>query len=64
LTLFDFLLWGYIQNYIYTDKIRDVNFLKVRTREASEKVTRDIYGIYDKKWNTDGTYVGAQILHI
>jgi hypothetical protein len=38
----DFLFWGYVKNYVYMDKIRDLNHLKARIREAAEQVTRDM----------------------
>jgi hypothetical protein len=34
--------WGYVKNYVYMDKIRDMNHLKARMREAAEQGTRDM----------------------
>jgi hypothetical protein len=34
--------YEYMKNYIHIDKIRDVNHLNGRIREAAEQVTRDM----------------------
>jgi hypothetical protein len=38
----DFLFWGYVKNYVYMDKIRDLNHLKAIIREVAEQLTRDM----------------------
>jgi hypothetical protein len=37
----DFFFWGYVKNYMYMDKIQDLNHFKARIPEAVEQVTRD-----------------------
>jgi hypothetical protein len=41
LTPLGFFFWGHVKNYVYMDKIRDLNHLKLRIREAAEQVTKN-----------------------
>jgi hypothetical protein len=38
----EFFFWGYVQNYVYMDKIQNLSPLKSETREAAEQATRDM----------------------
>jgi hypothetical protein len=42
LTPLDLFLCDYVNNYIYVDKIQDLNNLKARIREAVEQATTDM----------------------
>jgi hypothetical protein len=49
-TPIDIFFWGYVSNYVYMDRIRDVNHLKARIRECAGQVTRDMQRNLGKKW--------------
>jgi hypothetical protein len=37
LTLLDFLLWGYVKDYVYVDEIRYLIYFKGISREANQQ---------------------------
>jgi hypothetical protein len=54
---------GYVNNYAYMDKIRDLNRLEARIGEVAEEITRDmLQGIWqgvEYRLETNRTHVGT-----
>jgi hypothetical protein len=60
LTPLGFVFWGYVKNYVYMDKIQDLNHLQARIREAAELVTRDMLPHVWQDW----TYAGSRMMRM
>jgi hypothetical protein len=56
----DFFFWSYVKNYVYMGRIRDLNHLNARIREAAEQVT----SVYGKEWNADWTHAGSRTVPV
>ncbi|GBN11466.1 hypothetical protein AVEN_275425-1 [Araneus ventricosus] len=50
ITPFDFYLWGYVKQHVYSERINDINHLKQRITDVIHSVTPDVLTLCGKNW--------------